>query len=173
MTGQAVCLGRVRETLLIPLYGGAVENRKQDAALRDTRAEEIVASIDYGFARFDNLPSLIGTGLNTPYERVDNGRAHWFDLDLPDVIELRRPSSPTHHGGRDRRFRDGRPWADTVAARSDGPYVSSPPKPSCPSCTRRTSTTSRISWPTDSPVRRRPSAPPAPASSRGRTSTMR
>jgi O-methyltransferase involved in polyketide biosynthesis len=32
----------------------------------------------------------IGTGLNTRFERVDNGQAHWIDLDLPDVIELRR-----------------------------------------------------------------------------------
>jgi O-methyltransferase involved in polyketide biosynthesis len=46
MTQLAVRLGTVQETLLVPLYARAVENRKQDAALRDTRAEEIVASID-------------------------------------------------------------------------------------------------------------------------------
>ncbi|MEU2271459.1 class I SAM-dependent methyltransferase [Streptomyces olindensis] len=111
-------LGTVQETLLIPLYARAVENRKEHALLRDARAEEIVASIDYDFGRFDNLPSLtgallrtllfdrwvteflsqhpdatvveIGTGLNTRHERVDNGRARWFELDLPDVIALRR-----------------------------------------------------------------------------------
>ncbi len=32
----------------------------------------------------------LGTGLNTRFERTDNGRAHWIDLDLPDTIELRR-----------------------------------------------------------------------------------
>jgi O-Methyltransferase involved in polyketide biosynthesis len=32
----------------------------------------------------------LGTGLNTRFERVDNGQVHWFDLDLPDTIELRR-----------------------------------------------------------------------------------
>jgi O-methyltransferase involved in polyketide biosynthesis len=32
----------------------------------------------------------LGTGLNTRFERVDNGRLHWIDLDLPDTIELRR-----------------------------------------------------------------------------------
>lgn len=101
-----------------PLYARAVENSKEHALLRDGRAEEIVASIDYDFARFDDLPSLtgsllrtllfdrwvadflsahpdatvveIGTGLNTPHERVDSGRARWFELDLPDVIALRR-----------------------------------------------------------------------------------
>ncbi|MEV5387680.1 class I SAM-dependent methyltransferase [Streptomyces sp. NPDC052721] len=117
-TEHGVRLGTVQETLLIPLYGRAVDNRKPDAILRDTRAEEIVASIDYDFARFDGLPSLtgavlgtalfdrwvaefltehpsgtvveLGTGLDTRYERVGNGRARWFELDLPDVIDLRR-----------------------------------------------------------------------------------
>ncbi len=32
----------------------------------------------------------IGSGLNTRFERLDNGRLHWFDLDLPEVVELRR-----------------------------------------------------------------------------------
>jgi O-methyltransferase involved in polyketide biosynthesis len=36
--------------LLIPQYGRAVDNRRPDAILRDARAEEIVASIDYDFA---------------------------------------------------------------------------------------------------------------------------
>lgn len=118
MTDHPVRLGTIQETLLIPLYGRAVESRKAEAVLRDPRAEEMVAAIDYDFARFDGGPSLmgtvlrttlfdhwvgdflaahpagtvveIGTGLNTRYERIDNGRAHWFELDLPDVIELRR-----------------------------------------------------------------------------------
>jgi len=29
-------------------------------------------------------------GLNTRFDRVGNGQAHWIDLDLPDTIELRR-----------------------------------------------------------------------------------
>jgi len=32
----------------------------------------------------------IGCGLDTRFERVDNGLVEWYDLDLPDVIELRR-----------------------------------------------------------------------------------
>ena len=31
----------------------------------------------------------IGAGLDTTFERVDNGQVEWYDLDLPDVIELR------------------------------------------------------------------------------------
>lgn len=118
MSGQALRLGTVQETLLIPLYGRAMESRKPEAVLRDPAAEAMVTAIDYDFARFDGGSSLIGTvlrtnlfdhwvrdfltehpdatvveigtGLNTRYERTDNGRAHWFELDLPDVIQLRR-----------------------------------------------------------------------------------
>jgi O-methyltransferase involved in polyketide biosynthesis len=32
----------------------------------------------------------IGCGLDSRFERVDNGRVKWFDLDLPAVINLRR-----------------------------------------------------------------------------------
>jgi O-methyltransferase involved in polyketide biosynthesis len=32
----------------------------------------------------------IGCGLDSRFERVDNGQVEWYDLDLPDVIELRR-----------------------------------------------------------------------------------
>jgi hypothetical protein len=32
----------------------------------------------------------IGCGLDSRFERVDNGQVEWFDLDLPHVIELRR-----------------------------------------------------------------------------------
>jgi len=32
----------------------------------------------------------IGCGLDTTFERVDNGTLTWYDLDLPDVIALRR-----------------------------------------------------------------------------------
>ncbi|MER7661470.1 class I SAM-dependent methyltransferase [Streptomyces sp. NPDC096193] len=151
MTEHGVRLGTIQETLLIPLYGRAAENRKKDAILRDPRAEEIVASIDYDFARFDGLQSLIGTvlrtalfdrwvadflaahpggtvveigtGLNTRFERVDNGRARWFDLDLPDVVELRRAFF-THTERRSMIAASvtDDAWVETVAAHSTGPY---------------------------------------------------
>ncbi|ARQ68796.1 class I SAM-dependent methyltransferase [Streptomyces marincola] len=150
MSPRTPSLGTVQETLLIPLYGRAVEHRKPEPALRDPRAEELVAALDYDFSRFDGLPSLtgtvlrtvlfdhwtrqfldehpagtvveIGTGLNTRYERVDNGRAHWFDLDLPDVIELRRAFFP--ETARRRMIAASLTdddWLDAVAGRADGP----------------------------------------------------
>ena len=32
----------------------------------------------------------IGCGLDTRFQRVDNGQVEWYDLDLPDVIDLRQ-----------------------------------------------------------------------------------
>jgi O-methyltransferase involved in polyketide biosynthesis len=32
----------------------------------------------------------IGCGLDTTFERIDNGKVRWYDLDMPDVINLRR-----------------------------------------------------------------------------------
>jgi len=32
----------------------------------------------------------IGCGMDTTFDRIDNGSLLWYDLDLPDVIELRR-----------------------------------------------------------------------------------
>jgi O-methyltransferase involved in polyketide biosynthesis len=36
----------------------------------------------------------IGAGLDTTFYRVDNGRIHWYDLDLPAVINVRRQLLP-------------------------------------------------------------------------------
>jgi O-methyltransferase involved in polyketide biosynthesis len=108
----------VPETLLVPLYARAVESRRKHPILEDSRALGMVESIDWDFQRFgqrwrvigctlrsamfDELVKNvlrrhpegtvveIGCGLNTRFERLDNGRVHWFDLDLPEVVELRR-----------------------------------------------------------------------------------
>ena len=36
----------------------------------------------------------IGAGLDTTFYRVDNGSLRWYDLDIPDVIDLRRRLMP-------------------------------------------------------------------------------
>src|SRR5690606_36387648 len=38
----------------------------------------------------DGLVVNIGAGLDTRFSRLDNGRARWIDLDLPETIMLRR-----------------------------------------------------------------------------------
>jgi O-methyltransferase involved in polyketide biosynthesis len=113
-----VRLGAVQETLFIPLAARARETQRRHPVLRDPRAVEMLRSIDYDAAKYGRgaggfvtvLRTAIidfwvrrflaahpaatvvelGTGLNTRFERVDNGQVHWLDLDLPDTIELRR-----------------------------------------------------------------------------------
>ncbi len=116
---QAQDLSAVSETMLATLYSHAVESRRPDALIHDPRAEELVARIDFDFARhqmgeddqaatcvrlrqFDRFAQAfltahpdgvvvhIGCGLDTRFDRVDNGQVTWYDLDLPPVIELRR-----------------------------------------------------------------------------------
>jgi O-methyltransferase involved in polyketide biosynthesis len=114
-------LGAVQETLLLPLWGRAIETQKMHPMLKDPTAAEIVGRIDYDFStiaaninpitryawiarsiHFDHTirgflhsyPKAtvvnIGCGLDTTFERTDNGTLSWYDLDLPDVISLRR-----------------------------------------------------------------------------------
>lgn len=112
-------LGEVQETLLIPLFGRALENQKIRPLIHDPASAKIVEMLDYDFRKFsdpDSLRSLtrttirtsiiddwvkswiqdhphgtvveLGCGLNTRFERVDNGTVRWYDLDMPDVFEL-------------------------------------------------------------------------------------
>lgn len=150
MSGTAPRLGDVQETLLIPLYARACDAAARRSVLADRRARQLVDAIDYDFTKFggSSLSGSVsrssifdgwgaqflrehpagtvvelGTGLNTRFDRLDNGQVHWFDLDLPDAIELRR-----------RFFSDSERcrmiagsvldtgWFDTVAA-SPGPYL--------------------------------------------------
>ena len=118
MPSVPIELGPVQETLLIPLLGRAVETGKTNGLLKDPRAVEILEQLDYDFEKWRGIQSLvgaslrtrlfdeeveaflavhpegtvveIGAGLNTRYERLDNGRAHWLELDLPDSMALRR-----------------------------------------------------------------------------------
>jgi O-methyltransferase involved in polyketide biosynthesis len=115
---QSVQLGRLQETMQVPLYARAVESGKPRPILEDPKAVEMVAAIDWRFEDFgqrtrtagcalrsalfdewvkaflsrhpDGTVVEIGAGLNTRFERLDNGSLHWFDLDLPDVVGVRR-----------------------------------------------------------------------------------
>lgn len=150
-TKLLVELGPVQETLLIPLLGRARETAKSRGLIGDPKAVEIVDSLDYDFSKWEGGPSLVGSclrtrmfdryvedfltdhpsgtvvelgcGLNSRFERLDNGQAQWFDLDLPDVMALRR-----------RFFEDGPrrtmltgsilelEWMDRVVA-TGGPWI--------------------------------------------------
>ncbi len=111
-------LNDVAETLLIPLYYRAQESERPDALVTDTVAGELVRQIDCDWSKFktltadqasailrvivfdrcvrtfldahpDGLIVNLGCGLDTRFQRVDNGRVEWYNLDLPPVIALR------------------------------------------------------------------------------------
>ena len=117
-TKTKVNLGVTQETLLIPLWARTVELKQAEPIISDPKSSEILDRIDYNFDKFatannsqigcclrglilDNWVKNylekhpqgtiveIGSGLNTRFERVDNGKVNWFDLDLPDVMTLR------------------------------------------------------------------------------------
>ena len=116
--GRQAELGLVQQTLFFPLLARARETERKRPLLRDDRAVELVKQIDFDAGTFNQstmsflvvLRTMIldwwvrrflavnpggtvvelGTGLNTRFERVDNGSVHWIDLDLPDTIGLRR-----------------------------------------------------------------------------------
>ncbi|HOD36132.1 MAG TPA: class I SAM-dependent methyltransferase [Syntrophales bacterium] len=114
-----VGLEGVSETLLIPLWARAAETKRSDPIIFDPKAVEICDVLDYDFTRFDRAwmtqtgiavrtrlideavldriagqPETVfinlGAGLDTRFERVDNGRILWYEVDLPEVIEVRR-----------------------------------------------------------------------------------
>ena len=67
----------------------------------------------------------VGCGLDTRFERVDNGSVVWYDLDLPEVIALRRKLI----GGEGEHYHllacsvlDSA-WLDTVSAHRQRPFL--------------------------------------------------
>ncbi len=112
---EKITLTKEQETLLIPLFSKAQEN----SILRDEKARQILERADYDFSSLkvpektavtlrmrakqldaytrdflgqhpDALVIHLGCGLDSRCLRVEHPQALWIDLDLPDVIELRR-----------------------------------------------------------------------------------
>lgn len=105
-----------QETLLIPLYAKA---QPGNPLFFDARARDILERVDYDFTRLHvpyktvvlvcqrakkldavakaflaehpgGLVLHLGCGLDSRFWRVDNGQVEWYDLDMPQVVELRR-----------------------------------------------------------------------------------
>jgi O-methyltransferase involved in polyketide biosynthesis len=116
---EKVHLTKEKETMLLALYSRAMESRSKDPLLRDTMAEEAVERIDYDFertkpSRVESLQVVLrslqldrwtseflaehtdatvlqlGCGLDSRVYRIDPPPGvRWFDVDYPDIIELR------------------------------------------------------------------------------------
>ena len=109
----------VAETLLYPLISRYVETQKDNGIIKDPKSVEIIDALDYdventklypisqlgaclrtiifdeavfNFLKHspDGVILNLGCGLDTRFPRVDNGKITWFDLDLPETIEIRK-----------------------------------------------------------------------------------
>lgn len=114
-----IVLTKEKETLLIPLYGKAMENKRKSPLIIDKMAVEIVNHVDYNFKSLKipektnimmclraklidnfvkdflekNTGSValhLGCGLDSRYNRIENASVDWYDVDFKDVIDVRR-----------------------------------------------------------------------------------
>jgi methyltransferase (TIGR00027 family) len=94
--------------------GVILRNREFDRYVRDFLAHNPEAVVVH-----------IGCGLDSRFERVDNGKVEWYDLDLPEVIEQRRKfigdEKERYHLLAGSAF-DGA-WLDTVSAHRQRPFL--------------------------------------------------
>ncbi len=121
-TGMELKLGDIQTTALIPLVMKASETLRKDPRIRDEKAVEIVKALGIDTKQYDKFLSHegviartimldrqlseiirkhpdsviinIGAGFDSRFSRLDNGSILWFDLDLPDAIEVRKKSFP-------------------------------------------------------------------------------
>jgi O-methyltransferase involved in polyketide biosynthesis len=128
MTAEKVSLTGEKETLLITLYGKGEESRLPDSLLQDRFAAAALDRIDYDFKRLNINRDLmiglamraytldrwtraflafhpdctvlhLGCGLDGRIFRLDpSAGVRWFDVDYPEVIELRRRLYPQREG---------------------------------------------------------------------------
>ena len=147
-------LDGVSETLLMTLYVRARESQRPNGLIKDAKAVAMVNQLACDFSRLrmqrhdeiavimrmrkfdshvrgflarnpDAVVVHIGCGLDTRFERVDNGRVEWFDLDVPDVMELRRKlisnESGRYHTLAASVFDDG--WLEEVNHYKPRPFM--------------------------------------------------
>lgn len=115
------------ETMLQSFYARAKYSRKKNAKFYDAKAIELVGKIDYDFSKAENDSTMsngviartivfdelvkdfinknpdctvvnIACGLDTRFYRMDNGRIIWYNVDLPETIEVR--DAIYHESGR-------------------------------------------------------------------------
>jgi methyltransferase (TIGR00027 family) len=115
---EKIALNGVPETLLVPLFYRAKETQSAAPLIRDTKAVEIIKTMKYDFSRCnkwstqacvvvrtrlfqdaikhflskhpDSVVINLAAGLDNRFTELDNGQVRWFDLDLPEVIEVRK-----------------------------------------------------------------------------------
>jgi len=109
----------IPETMLIPLWARAAETGGGAPLVRDEKAVEMLSRIDYDFSKFrsarfsqlgvavrtmlldravrtflDEYPGAcvinLGAGLDTRHARIGGANVIWYELDLPEALDVRR-----------------------------------------------------------------------------------
>jgi O-methyltransferase involved in polyketide biosynthesis len=123
-TKVKVNLGGIPQTSLGMLYVRAKISKEHSSLFNDVKGVELVEQIDYDFSTVKEIADYVlfatvaraiqfddkvkayikehphasivnlGAGFDTGFYRVDNGTIHWYDLDLPEVIEVRKQLLP-------------------------------------------------------------------------------
>lgn len=118
-----VQLSGIPETMLWTLHNRASEAKRPDTFLRDPDAVRIYDSIDYDYAKSFGRPDgshpmrskifddavrpwmmthrggtvvELACGLETQFQRCDDGQVRWLCVDVPEAIELRERFLPAH-----------------------------------------------------------------------------
>jgi len=124
MTSPDVDLQGIARTLLVPLACRAMESVRPDAIIHDPRAVEVYKALGgsreflLGMSGHDLFATVmrvrqfdhnargfltshpgglvvdIGCGLDTRFDRLEDGQLQWLGVDLPEVISLRRQLLP-------------------------------------------------------------------------------
>lgn len=117
----SVNLTGVPETMLWTLHNRAGEARRPDGFLRDPACVQVYESIDYDYARSFGKPDSshpmrsrlvddglrpwlvahpggtvveLAAGLETQFQRCDDGRVRWLCVDVPEAIAVRERFLP-------------------------------------------------------------------------------
>jgi O-methyltransferase involved in polyketide biosynthesis len=128
MDRENITFTGTQETMLATLYGRALDSRSRNSVLNDTAAGDAVQRIDYDFGKtgvkatdavgiairakvldtwtssfLAEHPSAtvlhLACGLDTRVERLNpSASVRWFDVDLPQVMELRSRLLPQSSG---------------------------------------------------------------------------
>lgn len=123
MIKEKIHLHGVHETMLVPLYARALESKKKNPAFYDEVAVRTIDSLDYDFQKHGkNKMNMWGCaartiildkettayikahpycsvinmacGLDDRFHRVDNGTITWYNIDLENVMEIRKKIIP-------------------------------------------------------------------------------
>ena len=117
----------VMQTLVMPLYGRALCSKKYPDVFPDKSAEAAIEKIDYDFSQLKYAEATVmvwamrrqflgdrakeylkkhpkativnlGCGADESFSLVDNGKCHFINLDLPEVIAARERLIPLRDG---------------------------------------------------------------------------